>query len=52
MSAKKETFKYYSNFIISKHPKQIHKRSDNFVGRLEANFVGTEFKLFAIKERV
>ena len=41
MAAKKETLKYYSNFLISGHPHQIHKRTDNWIGRLESNFLGT-----------
>jgi hypothetical protein len=34
MSAKKENFKYYSNFLISKHPQHIHKRTEEWIGRL------------------
>lgn len=49
LSAKKEIFKYYSNFLISRHPGEVHRRSDNYVGRIEANFLGTEFFLFAAK---
>lgn len=45
LSAKKEIFKYYSNFIISRHPHQISRRKDYF-GRLEGNFIGTHFKLY------
>lgn len=45
LSAKKEIFKYYSNFIISRHPHKISRRKDYF-GRLEGNFIGTRFKLY------
>jgi hypothetical protein len=45
LSAKKEIFKYYSNFIISRHPHRIHTRKDCF-GRLVGNFIGTSFKLY------
>ena len=51
MAAKKETFKYYSNFLISTHPTQIHKRSEDWVGRLEANFLGTEFKYYSVSDK-
>lgn len=51
-SAKKETLKYYSNFILSNHPKHIHTRSEYYLGRLESNFVGTEFKLYFHKQQM
>jgi len=41
LAAKKETMKYYSNFLVSTHPAQIHKRNEEYMGRLEGNFVGT-----------
>lgn len=41
VAAKKETLKYYSNFLIARHHSQIHKRSEVYVGRLESNFIGT-----------
>ena len=46
LAAKKEALKYYSNFLISAHPEEIHKRTEHYLGRLEANFIGTEFKLY------
>lgn len=52
LSAKKEVFKIYSNFLISRHPSQIHKRSAIYQGRLQGNFVGTEYHLFASKDQV
>ena len=49
MSAKKETFKYCSSFIISSHCREIHKRSEVYIGRLGGNFVGTEFELYTVR---
>ena len=46
LAAKKEALKYYSNFLISAHPEHIHKRTEHYMGRLEANFIGTEFRLY------
>jgi hypothetical protein len=52
LSAKKEVFKLYSSFLISRHPSQIHKRTAIYQGRLEANFVGTEYHLFTAKDQI
>ena len=50
MAAKKESFKYYSNFLVSTHPNHINKRSNDWIGRLESNFLGTEFKYYSVQD--
>jgi hypothetical protein len=52
LSAKKEVFKPYSNFLISRHPNQIHKRSQIYQGRMEGNFIGTQYHLFTFKDQI
>lgn len=52
LSAKKEVFKLYSNFLISRHPKEIHKRSKIYQGRMEGNFIGTEYHLYTVKDQI
>lgn len=52
LAAKKEVFKYYSSFIISKHPHHINKRSGNYLGKVEGNFVGTEYRMFVCRNQM
>lgn len=52
LSAKKEVFKLSSSFLISRHPTQIHKRASIYQGRLEGNFIGTEYRLLSVHQQI
>jgi len=46
MAAKKRAKNRTSNYSISMDPKDHNKGSGNFIGKLRANFIGTEFSIF------
>jgi len=46
MSSKKRARKQVSNYLISMGRNDHHRGSDNIIGKLKANFVGTEFQIF------
>lgn len=41
-----------STFTISSHSREINKRNDSFLGVLQANFIGTEFRLVEVVQEM
>lgn len=48
MSSKKRPNKATSNYLISMRAGDLDRGSPNFLGKLRANFVGTEFQVIII----
>jgi len=46
MAGKKRPKNRTSNYIISMDSRDFSRKSGNFIGKLRANFVGTEFQIF------
>jgi len=46
MSSKKRSYNKTSNYLISMAEKDLKRGSDNYLGKLRSNFLGTEYQIF------
>ena len=49
IAAKKQSFNRCANYWVSLDPENFDKESDEYLGKLKSNFLGSEFRIYDSK---